>query len=1016
VSIIKIKQVQNLATTITSIDTRVGAIPAGAQGSQGRQGPQGIIGSTGAQGNQGPTGFQGRQGPQGNQGPTGFQGNQGPTGFQGIIGVQGAFGAQGIQGTFGAQGAQGPTGFQGFQGRQGPNGLNSTVAGPQGRQGPQGDRGFQGFQGNQGPTGLTGFQGFQGNQGPTGIQGTFGAQGNQGPTGFQGFTGFQGNQGPTGFQGIIGNTGAQGNQGPTGIQGTVGTLGAQGRQGPTGPQGTNGTLGAQGRQGPTGPQGTNGTNGTNGGPGPQGSAGSNGSPGTPGSNGTNGGPGPQGFTGPAGSYAYLSEVDNSGIKELRFNSGTMTGQKELVVSNSQFTAITQGMFDFYWYDAAMMTTTALARFSYGDAFISNASGQFRVFNPNTALNTFEVGNSPSTGLTFNSGKMMGGAFKELVASSNQFSAITGGMFEFYWYDAAMMNTRTVANFNSSNAYFMNSSGSFSVMNSNTAMNTFEIANSPSIGLTFNSGNMMSGAFKELVASSSSFIATTGGMFDFYWYDAAMMNTKTLLNFSSANAYFMNSSGSFSVMDYNTAMNTLQVSSTSFQVTVNGGTLSFNGTDLLVNAMPIGGGGGGFTYLSEFSYSWDPGTTILKFDTGAMFSPYQSFSELEVSRNSFTATNQGGNFMFNYWDAPMQSMVMVFQIGNGGTYIYNSSSALYVYDSATYQTSFEVSNTTFQVRVNGGTFSFDGMGLNVNGMPVGGGGGGGGGGFTYFTEGPNQYNSAITELKFNTGSYGQYSRELTISKQEFSVMNDMGQFIINKWNSMMGYQEMVAYISGMSSMFYTDYFSISTSTYNELLNITDTKTEISNSNKSFKVKAIGYNAAYSMDCNEGSFFIENMMGGLYVNGTMQGFQTFSVSEYGGTVRNVNGDFNVQNSAYSDTFTVASVGATSNGWYTYSDITLKDNIIPIPSSLNKVMSLEGVKFDWKRDMSADYGFIAQQVKEILPEVVNENNGLLTVNYTSIIAVQNEAIKELNKKIDKYDGIIDNLTKEIDKLRPA
>ena len=701
----------------------------------------------------------------------------------------------------------------------------------------------------------------------------------------------------------------------------------------------------------------------------------------------------------------------------------MTGQKELVVSNSQFTAITQGMFDFYWYDAAMMTTSALARFSYGDAFISNASGQFRVFNPNTALNTFEVGNSPSTGLTFNSGKMMSGAFKELVASSNQFSAITGGMFEFYWYDAAMMNTTTVANFSSANAYFMNLSGSFSVMNSNTALNTFEVGNSASIGLTFNSGNMMSGAFKELVASSSSFIATTGGMFDFYWYDAAMMNTRNVANFGSGNAYFMNSSGSFSVMDYNTAMNTLQVSSntfqvtvdTSFQVTVNGGTLSFNGTDLLVNALPIGGGGGGFTYLSEFSYSWDPGTTILKFDTGAMSNGSQTFPELEVSRNGFTATNQGGNFMFNYWNAPIQSMVMVYQIGNGGTYIYNSSSALYVYDSATYQTSFEVSNTTFQVRVNGGTFSFDGMGLNVNGMPVGGGGGGGGGGFTYFTEAPNQY-SGINELKFNTGVYGQYARELTISKQEFSVTNDMGQFVLNRWNSMMGYQEMVAYISGMSSMLYSDYFSIYTSTYDELLNITDTKTEISNKNKSFKVKAIGYNAAYSMDCNEGSFFIENMMGGLWVNSTMQSFQTFGVSEYGATVRNVNGDFNVQNSGYGDNFTVAAVGATSHAWYTYSDITLKDNIIPIPSSLNKVMSLEGVKFDWKRDMSADYGFIAQQVKEILPEVVNENNGLLTVNYTSIIAVQNEAIKELNKKIDKYDGIIDNLTKEIDKLRPA
>ena len=137
-------------------------------------------------------------------GMRGYQGNQGPQGANGYVGADGAQGAQGNQGPTGLQGAVGA------QGNQGPTGA-------QGNQGPTGMQGDTGAQGNQGPIG------FQGNQGPTGLQGLEGPQGNQGPTGIQGATGAQGNQGPTGLQGT---TGAQGNQGPQGDQGATGSQGA----------------------------------------------------------------------------------------------------------------------------------------------------------------------------------------------------------------------------------------------------------------------------------------------------------------------------------------------------------------------------------------------------------------------------------------------------------------------------------------------------------------------------------------------------------------------------------------------------------------------------------------------------------------------------------------------------------------------------------------------------------------------------------------------------------------------
>jgi hypothetical protein len=182
-----------------------------------------------------------------------------------------------------------------------------------------------------------------------------------------------------------------------------------------------------------------------------------------------------------------------------------------------------------------------------------------------------------------------------------------------------------------------------------------------------------------------------------------------------------------------------------------------------------------------------------------------------------------------------------------------------------------------------------------------------------------------------------------------------------------------------------------------LYVSGTTTEISNSNRRLQVR-VNTSSPNSLSVDGFYASMSNMMGGFGLFAEMSGFNTLNVDDYQTTVRNGTGRFNVGNSSYSNTFEVNSTGATSTAWFTYSDITLKDNIIPIPSSLNKVMSLEGVQFDWKRNSKSDYGFIAQQVKEILPEVVKENDGLLTVNYTSIIAVQNEAIKELKKELDQ------------------
>jgi hypothetical protein len=87
---------------------------------------------------------------------------------------------------------------------------------------------------------------------------------------------------------------------------------------------------------------------------------------------------------------------------------------------------------------------------------------------------------------------------------------------------------------------------------------------------------------------------------------------------------------------------------------------------------------------------------------------------------------------------------------------------------------------------------------------------------------------------------------------------------------------------------------------------------------------------------------------------------------------------------------------------SDCRLKQNITNIPDSLNKVMSLNGVSFDWCENVSTyigrDIGVLAQEVEDVMPEVIStRTNGYKAVRYEKLIPLLIEAIKELKIEID-------------------
>jgi hypothetical protein len=83
---------------------------------------------------------------------------------------------------------------------------------------------------------------------------------------------------------------------------------------------------------------------------------------------------------------------------------------------------------------------------------------------------------------------------------------------------------------------------------------------------------------------------------------------------------------------------------------------------------------------------------------------------------------------------------------------------------------------------------------------------------------------------------------------------------------------------------------------------------------------------------------------------------------------------------------------------SDATLKENIVNIENALEKVLSINGVSFNFKEhNTKKRVGVIAQEIETVLPEAVSINSeGYKTVSYGNLAALFIEAIKELKKEI--------------------
>lgn len=102
---------------------------------------------------------------------------------------------------------------------------------------------------------------------------------------------------------------------------------------------------------------------------------------------------------------------------------------------------------------------------------------------------------------------------------------------------------------------------------------------------------------------------------------------------------------------------------------------------------------------------------------------------------------------------------------------------------------------------------------------------------------------------------------------------------------------------------------------------------------------------------------------------------------------------------------------------SDARYKTNITSLSGALENTLELRGVSYNWadeNRTQETQIGVIAQEVEEIYPEFVHtDEEGMKSVNYSQMVAVLIEAVKELNSKIEVLEAEKSELQAQVDDI---
>ena len=151
------------------------------------------------------------------------------------------------------------------------------------------------------------------------------------------------------------------------------------------------------------------------------------------------------------------------------------------------------------------------------------------------------------------------------------------------------------------------------------------------------------------------------------------------------------------------------------------------------------------------------------------------------------------------------------------------------------------------------------------------------------------------------------------------------------------------------------------------------------------------------------------------GTANHFMQYDASENrleffqdGGTTAHltIGGDASTEYAIDVATGTNAKNKIRAAAFVTYSDERLKSDVEPMRNALDTVNSLSAVNFTWKEGGARDFGFMAQDLKKVIPQAVHgTDEGMFGVDYGRLTAVlvsaiqeQSEQIKDLQAKLNK------------------
>ena len=137
--------------------------------------------------------------------------------------------------------------------------------------------------------------------------------------------------------------------------------------------------------------------------------------------------------------------------------------------------------------------------------------------------------------------------------------------------------------------------------------------------------------------------------------------------------------------------------------------------------------------------------------------------------------------------------------------------------------------------------------------------------------------------------------------------------------------------------------------------------------------------------------------------------------GGVTLNAEANLTFNGSTLAVTGAITTTGnVTVGGTLTEnSSLRYKKDIETIIYALDTLLQLRGVKYTRKNNNLIEIGFIAEEVNEVLPEVVlkDDEGQVDSVSYGRLSAIFVEAIKELKEEINEQNLIISELKRKLE-----